>query len=81
MLLGHSERFMMTNKKGVPFHEVIDIVRPHADREYLGTIKAEAERAKGTDNVLFLDRNNTPDIWNQIAEVIGPGNCSLLLKP
>lgn len=68
----------------VPFHEVIDIIRPLADREYLDTISEFAKDGETSltellmpsmpkqhlKQFIYLDRNNTPDVWADIANAI-----------
>jgi len=56
-----------------PFHDVIDIIRPLADAEYLSRIRDHSSYA-------YLDRNNTPDVWPSILHAI-MGRPSVLLVP
>jgi hypothetical protein len=74
----------------VPFHEVIDIIRPKADQDFLDAIIAAgrdesshsgswgSDFGEGKDKVvefIYLDRNNTPDVWMDISESIKKGCC------
>jgi len=62
----------------VPFHDVIDIIRGQADQDYLDAImKIGKEQIEGEDGaktkrvqIIYLDRNNTPCQWKNIAESI-----------
>lgn len=46
------------------FHRVIDIIRGYADAEYLELIKKkEAKEEPHVRSLVYLDRNNTADIW------------------
>lgn len=50
------------------FHRVIDIIRAFADQEYLDIIKNKTGPGKDhVRNLVYLDRNNTADIWDSIA--------------
>lgn len=55
------------------FHRVIDIIRDFADQEYLDIITEKNQLKAGKDNVrnlVYLDRNNTADIWESITSTI-----------
>ncbi|TNV80694.1 hypothetical protein FGO68_gene7919 [Halteria grandinella] len=78
MLLNHLNRYQRDNPK-TPFHEVIDIIRPLADQEYLAALVTESQ-CVSTNNILYLDRNNTPDIWGSISTA-SPHVTSILLTP
>ena len=66
----------------VPFHEVIDIIRDDADKEYLDQIarhnhtpSEQSEAAYDASNpapktLIYLDRNNTPDVWGDIRDTV-----------
>jgi len=65
----------------VPFHEVIDIIRPKADRDYLDQIARNFTQSPNTTKscssteskpktIIYLDRNNTPDIWEDIRRTV-----------
>jgi hypothetical protein len=54
------------------FHRVIDIIRDFADKEYLDIITDKLKHLgdKRIRNLVYLDRNNTSDIWNDITSTI-----------
>lgn len=54
------------------FHRVIDIIREFADNEYLDIIKQKAEclKSKNARHLVYLDRNNTADVWDSITKTI-----------
>lgn len=67
----------------MPFHEVIDIIRPLADLEYLAeiarlftdenrqeTMVGKPHLARNSKTIIYLDRNNTPDIWADIRQAV-----------
>jgi hypothetical protein len=64
-----------------PFHHIIDIIRPQADQDYLDAIEElakddESSYSKAQGNVkefIYLDRNNTPDVWGDISKAIKAG--------
>ena len=85
----------MAKNPDVPFHEVIDIIRPMADRSYLDKISeyCTLSSSKAADTglvggatqlnslpgcnglalpktIIYLDRNNTPDIWGDIKRTV-----------
>jgi hypothetical protein len=72
LLLRQTERYM-AERPETPFHDVIDIIRPLADAEYLSRIRDHSSFA-------YLDRNNTPDAWPSIVQAIR-GRPSVLLVP
>ena len=59
-------------------HEAIDIIRGKADQDYLDAITSYCnsdnsendmqvdEQKAMTKQIIYLDRNNTPDIWSDI---------------
>ena len=60
-------------------HEAIDIIRGKADQDYLDSITYHCNNGDNTENdmqvdeqqsmtkqIIYLDRNNTPDIWSDI---------------
>lgn len=50
---------------------MIDIIRDYADKEYLDLIKEKQASVKETvRNLVYLDRNNTADIWADISTTI-----------
>ena len=64
-------------------HEAIDIIRGKADQDYLDAIKAHCnfKSDENQDNqgiqqkqLIYLDRNNTPDVWPDIAKTIKSSN-------
>lgn len=65
-------------KENRPFHEVIDIIRPQADLEYLREIESFSEEKQ---SIAYLDRNNTPDVWAAIAEAIKGSGHSVMITP
>ncbi len=83
MLTKNTAEFMAKHP-GREFHEVIDIIRALADKEFLDDILSYSEQDKVTaaaDDVtrpllmqqktlIYLDRNNTPDIWPDIQKAI-----------
>jgi hypothetical protein len=62
----------------VGMHEAIDIIRGKADQDYLDSITYHCnsdnsendmqvdEQKVMTKQIIYLDRNNTPDIWSDI---------------
>jgi len=89
MLTDNLEQYQRDHPE-VPFHEVIDIIRPLADQEYLRAISTVAQeippnnedsenKRTGTVEYIFLDRNNTPDIWPHISSSI-ESSCKVNFK-
>ena len=55
----------------MPFHDIIDVVRSKADESFLQQIReVGGAEEEGRDLVVFLDRNNTPDVWKDISNSI-----------
>lgn len=58
-------------------HEAIDIIRGKADQDYLDEVtnmclnnnENQGESAI-TKQIIYLDRNNTPDVWKDISATI-----------
>ena len=66
-------------------HAAIDIIRDKADQDYLTAIAAQCGNAFDENDqdmnitrkeLIYLDRNNTPDVWKDIAEAIDAVNSS-----
>lgn len=64
-------------------HEAIDIIRPKADQDYLDAITFHCNDNVDNENssseflvkrMIYLDRNNTPDIWPDINRTIKEAN-------
>ena len=60
-------------------HQAIDIIRDKADQDYLDAIKSHCsnQATENLDNqgiqakqLIYLDRNNTPDVWSDISKAI-----------
>lgn len=80
-ILGDMTAEYLESHPDVPFHEVIDIIRPHADQDYLDQIArhfneedaGKEHKAWGESqgkSIIYLDRNNTPDIWGDIKRTV-----------
>ena len=95
-ILGENTAAYQDKHPEVPFHEIIDIIRPHADQDYLDfiarhcitdpnskpgskdkkSVLADPENLHPNmvqnscqsvpKTIIYLDRNNTPDIWRDI---------------
>ena len=67
-------------------HEAIDIIRPKADQDYLDAISFhcddlnEDSKDPFRKQVIYLDRNNTPDVWQDIQRTILKANKSKKVK-
>ena len=61
-------------------HEAIDIIRGKADQDYLDAITFQCDGpATESENsinkqIIYLDRNNTPDVWGDIQNTIFKAN-------
>ena len=64
-------------------HEAIDIIRDKADQDYLSAIMTQCSNSMQENSqdtammrkeLIYLDRNNTPDVWKDIAETIDQVN-------
>ena len=60
-------------------HEAIDIIRGKADQDYLDQIACHCTGQHENENttsgvqnksLIYLDRNNTPDVWAHISKTI-----------
>ena len=59
-------------------HEAIDIIRDKADKDYLDAVTFHCQTEnENTENleyqvkqIIYLDRNNTPDVWPDISRTI-----------
>ena len=74
-ILGEFTHAYQAKHPDVPFHEVIDIIRADADQHYLDLIArhcSPSEKAAPQElkTIIFLDRNNTPDIWGDIKRTV-----------
>ena len=85
-ILGDNLNAYAQDHPDTPFHEIIDIIRDKADRDYLDQVAAQAgsnddplpigrsrtSTAKPNlpKTIVFLDRNNTPDVWGDIRDTI-----------
>ncbi|CDW84692.1 UNKNOWN [Stylonychia lemnae] len=65
----HQQKYQAKHPS-TPFHEIIDIVRADADKEYLEVIDSNCKIQSDAQEMIFMDRNNTPDVWNDITGVI-----------
>ena len=64
----------------VDMHQAIDIIRDKADKDYLDQVAMFCSSSSGCENVatpgvlnkqlIYLDRNNTPDVWKDIVKTI-----------
>lgn len=64
----------------VGMHEAIDIIRGKADQDYLDAITQQCQEGQDENNnsqsqfllkkIVYLDRNNTPDVWPDIKRTI-----------
>jgi hypothetical protein len=70
-------------------HEAIDIIRGKADQDYLDAITFQCDNSDGdinsensfkTKQIIYLDRNNTPDVWGDIQRTITKANKSKQVK-
>jgi len=70
-------------------HEAIDIIRGKADQDYLDAITFQCDYTSGdinsensfkTKQIIYLDRNNTPDVWGDIQRTITKANKSKKVK-
>lgn len=70
-------------------HEAIDIIRGKADQDYLDAITFQCDYTNGdinsensfkTKQIIYLDRNNTPDVWGDIQKTITKANKSKKVK-
>lgn len=64
-------------------HAAIDIIRDKADQDYLTAIATQCgnsldENSQDTSTMrkelIYLDRNNTPDVWKNISQTIDDVN-------
>ena len=63
---------------GVEMHQAIDIIRGKADQDYLDEVSkhcnshiTESENyGSKVKEIIYLDRNNTPDVWADISTAI-----------
>jgi len=72
MLKTHQNEYLDQNP-GVEFHHCIDIIRARADAEYLDQLTMAMNQKFEKPNVrqlIYCDRNNTPDIWSDIKKVL-----------
>jgi len=72
LLKKHQQEYM-ADHPDVEFHHVIDIIRGPADQEYLDIIKemnTKAQTQKIIKNLVYLDRNNTADVWESIVSAV-----------
>eukprot|EP00347_Sterkiella_histriomuscorum_P005519 403356308 len=71
MLQDYQQSYQLKHPE-TPFHQIIDIVRGQADKKYLQTIQgiSNQQTNKHGQQLIYLDRNNTPDIWRDITSSI-----------
>lgn len=69
-------------------HQAIDIIRDKADQDYLDAIASHCNSSVSNENaanslhgepvlskqLIYLDRNNTPDVWSDIQKTIEKSN-------
>ena len=72
----------------VDMHQAIDIIRDKADQDYLDAIASHCNSSVSNENaantvqgepvlakqLIYLDRNNTPDVWSDIQKTIEKAN-------
>lgn len=75
--------------EGVDMNQAIDIIRDKADQDYLDTVtfynnqntnENESSNEFSLKQIIYLDRNNTPDVWPDIQKTIVKANAHSPIK-
>lgn len=78
-----NQREYCARNPDVDMHAAIDIIRDKADQDYLTAIATQCgnsldENSQDTSTMrkelIYLDRNNTPDVWKNISQTIDDVN-------
>ena len=83
-MLTDNMRIYQEQHPDVDMHVAIDITRGYSDRDYLEAVTSQCKEEQSLQEngpvnealkkqIVYLDRNNTPDVWGDITKTIKKG--------